>query len=110
MEKASNERVGGPSGVNISDGFGGVMEPGSKALTLVDNHSSSHGGGWRQFVEPRRLLGKIGHTLMFDKRGACNLTEIVGALKSVKDIWSGIGSVGTDHDVGAGAVAAGRDY
>ena len=59
MEKASNERVGGPSGVNISDGFGGVMEPGSKALTLVDNHSSSHGGGWRQFVEPRHLLGKL---------------------------------------------------
>ena len=37
MEKASNERVGGPLGANISDGSRGVMAPGSKALALVDN-------------------------------------------------------------------------
>ena len=49
-KKASNERFGGPTGVNISDGFGGVTALGLKALALVDNDSSSCGGGWRQFV------------------------------------------------------------
>ena len=45
MEKSYNECVGGPTGVNIPDDFGGVMAPGSKALALVDNNSSSRGGG-----------------------------------------------------------------
>ena len=63
MKKSSNERAGGPPGVNISDGFGGVTASGSKALALVENNSSSHGGGWRQFVGPRRLLGKVGNSL-----------------------------------------------
>ena len=63
MKEASNEHFGGPLRVNILDGFGGVTAPGSKALAFVDNNSSSCGGGWRQFVEPRRLLGEVGHSL-----------------------------------------------
>ena len=47
MEKASNKRVGGPSKVNVSDGYGGVTAPSSKSLALVDNNSSSSRGGWR---------------------------------------------------------------
>ena len=47
MEKASNKRVGGSLGVNISDGFGGVTAAGLKALALVDNNSLSRGVGWR---------------------------------------------------------------
>ena len=58
MYKTSNYRVKGPPSVNISDGFGGVMAPGSKALALVDNNSSSHSDGWGQFVGPQRLFGK----------------------------------------------------
>ena len=47
MEKASNKRVGGSLGVNISDGFGGVTAARLKALASVDNNSSSRGVGWR---------------------------------------------------------------
>ena len=32
-------------------------------------------------------------TLASDKRGACNLVEIVGAPTYVEDMWSGLGSV-----------------
>ena len=63
MEKASDNRVGGPPGVNISDGFGGFTAPFSKALVLVDNNSPIRGGGWRQFVVPQRLLEKFGINL-----------------------------------------------
>ena len=63
MDKASNKRVGGPPGVNISDGFGGVMAPGSKALASVDNNSSGTGGNWRQLVVLQLLLNKFGHKL-----------------------------------------------
>ena len=54
--------------------------------------------------------GKWGVTLASDKRGACNLTEIVGALKYIEDIYSGLGSVETDYGAGSGDAAAGRDY
>ena len=47
IDKASNEHVGGPSGVNISDNLGGFMLTGSKALESVNNNSLSHGGSWR---------------------------------------------------------------
>ena len=63
MKEASNELVGGLPGVNIPDGFGGVTAPGSKSLALVGNNSSSCGGGWRQFVGLRRLLGKVRYGL-----------------------------------------------
>ena len=59
MKKASEKRVRGPLKVNISDGFGGVTVLVPKSLTLVDNHSLSRGGGWRQFLVPRCLLGKV---------------------------------------------------
>ena len=62
-KKASEERVGGPPTVNISDGFGGVTARGLKTLTLVDNNSASCSGGWRKFVGPHRLLEKVGHSL-----------------------------------------------
>ena len=38
MKKASDKSVGGPTIVNISDGFRGVMVPVSKALALVGNN------------------------------------------------------------------------
>ena len=41
----------------------GVAAPGSKALALVDDNSSSRGVGWRRFMGPRCLLGKVGHSL-----------------------------------------------
>ena len=63
MEKASDKHVGGTLGVNISDVFGGVTEHGLKPLESVENNSSSRGGGWRGFVGPRRLLGKVGSNL-----------------------------------------------
>ena len=63
MEKVSYERVRGLPGVNISDGFRGVKTPVSKSLESVDNNSSICGSSWRQFVGPRRLLGKVGHRL-----------------------------------------------
>ena len=63
MEKTSNECVGGPLGVNISDGFRGVTAPGSKSLASVENNSSSHGVSWRLFVGPQCLLGKVRHIL-----------------------------------------------
>ena len=56
MEKSSNERVEGTLILNISDGFRGVMAPGLKYLALVDDNSSSHGVGWRQFVGQRCML------------------------------------------------------
>ena len=63
MEKASENRVGGPPAVNIPDGFGEVVLPGSKALALVDNIPGSHGGSWIQFVVPQILLGEVGSDL-----------------------------------------------
>ena len=63
LRRVSEERVGGPPGVNISDGPGGFMAPGLRALALVDNISRSHGSGWRQLMGPRRLLGKVGGSL-----------------------------------------------
>ena len=38
MKKASDESVGGPPGVNISDNFGGFTASGLKALASVDNN------------------------------------------------------------------------
>ena len=38
-----------------------------------------------------------------------NLTEIIGFLTSVEDIWSGIGSVATDHSARSGSAEVGRD-
>ena len=43
------------------------------------------------------------------ERGACKLMEIVGTSTCVGDIWSGLGSVGTNTDAGTGAVATGRN-
>ena len=63
MKKAFDERVGGPPTVNISGRFWEFMALGSKSLALVDNNSSSRGGGCRRFVGPRCLLGKVGHSL-----------------------------------------------
>ena len=45
---------------------------------------------------------------MSDEKVARNLMDIVGALTSIGYIWSGLGSVGTDHGVKARAEAAGR--
>ena len=47
MDKTSDEYVGRPSGINISDDFGGVMAPGLKAMASVDNNSLICGCGWR---------------------------------------------------------------
>ena len=69
MERASDERVGGSLGANISDGTVGVMLPGLKSLTLVENILGSHGGGWGKFVGPRRLLGKVGRNLVVLREG-----------------------------------------
>ena len=63
MKKVSDESVGGPPTVNISDGFRGVTAPGSKSLALVYNNASSCSGGWRKFMGIRRLLGKVGHSI-----------------------------------------------
>ena len=63
MKKSSNERVGGPPRVHISDGFRGFTTPGSKSLALVDNNPSSCGSSWRQCVGPRLLLGKVGSNI-----------------------------------------------
>ena len=63
QRRASDERVGGPPEVNISDVPGGVTAPVLKALALVDNISGSHGGGCRKFMGPRILLGKVGRGL-----------------------------------------------
>ena len=54
--------------------------------------------------------GKLEISLASGKQGARNLTNIVGYPKSVEDIWSGLGLVGTNHGAGAGNAAAGRDY
>ena len=43
--------------------FQGVAVPGSKSLVLVDNNLSSRGVGWRRFMGPRCLLGKVGYNL-----------------------------------------------
>ena len=63
LKGASNERVGGPPGANISDSPGGVAAPGSKALASVDDIAESRGCSWGQFMGPRRLLGKVGRGL-----------------------------------------------
>ena len=59
LKGASNKRVGGPPGANISDGPKGVIAPGLKALLSVDDISGIHGGGWGKFVGPRILLVNI---------------------------------------------------
>ena len=53
---------------------------------------------------------KLGLNLASDKKGDCNLTDILGSPTSVEDIWSGLGSVGTNHGTEAGAAVAGKDY
>ena len=63
MKKPSNERVGGPPTVNISDGFKGVTRPGSKALVSIDNKALICVGGWRRYLGPWCILGKVGHSL-----------------------------------------------
>ena len=63
MKKASNERVGGPLTVNISDSFRGVTTPGSKSLASADNNSSIRDGSWGQLVGRRCLLVKVGHII-----------------------------------------------
>ena len=63
IKKAYNKHVGEQPTANISDGSQMVTSPGSKALALVDNNSLSCGGGWRQFVGPRCILGKVRHSL-----------------------------------------------
>ena len=70
MKNDYNEHIRGPLAVNISDNFGGVTEPGSKSLLLVDNMSSSRGGGWRRFVPQRCLLGKVGYVEYWPSRGS----------------------------------------
>ena len=39
------------------------MAPGSKSLASVDNNSLSRNSGWRQFLGPWCLLGKVGHSI-----------------------------------------------
>ena len=63
LKGASDERIGGPPGANISDSPGGFTLPGSKYLSWVGDISGSRGGGWGQFVGPRRLLVKVGRSL-----------------------------------------------
>ena len=41
----------------------GVVAPGYKSLVVVDNNLSSRGVGWRRFMGPWCLLGKVGHSL-----------------------------------------------
>ena len=41
----------------------GVVAPGSKVLASFDSNSSSSGVGWRRFMGPRCLLGKVGYNL-----------------------------------------------
>ena len=54
--------------------------------------------------------GELVVTLASDEQGDISLMDILVALTYVEYIWSGIGSVGTNHGNGAGAAAAGRDY
>ena len=63
MEKVSDKHVGGPPKVNISYDFGGIAAICSKALTLVEDNSLSHGVGWGGFVGPRCLLSKVGNSI-----------------------------------------------
>ena len=63
LRRASNERVGGPTGDNTSDFPKGIMAPGYKYLASVDDIPGSRGGIWRQFVGPRHMLGKVGRRL-----------------------------------------------
>ena len=63
LKTVSNKRDGGPQGSNMSDNPGGFTKPSSKSLALVENISGSCGGGWRQFLGPCRLLGKVGMSL-----------------------------------------------
>ena len=104
MTGVSDKCVGGPPGANISDGLGGIVAQGTKALVLVENISGGRGRGWGKFVGPRRL------TLASDEGGAPDLTETMGAPMYVEDIWSGITLVETDHGAVAGDAAAGRQY
>ena len=110
MERSSNERVRGPPGVNIPDGFGGVTAPGSKSLALVENISRSHGGGWENLWDRDVFWGELGGTSESVKQGVRNPTENVGAPTSVEDIWSGMASVETDHVARVGAATARKDY
>ena len=51
-----------------------------------------------------------GRTLASDYQFACNIKETIRYLTSVEDICSGLALDDTNHDAGAGAAAAGRDY
>ena len=46
LKGASNERVEGPPGANVSDGPGGVTALGSKSMASVVNIPGSRGSGW----------------------------------------------------------------
>ena len=63
MKVASNERVGGLLGDNISYVPRGVTALGLKAMVSVDNISGIRGGSWGQLMGPGRLLGKFGSKL-----------------------------------------------
>ena len=69
-------------------------------MASVGNNLGKRNVGW----------GKSDISLASGKQSARNLTNIVGYPKSVEDIWSGLGLVGTNHGAGAGNAAAGRDY
>ena len=63
MGKATDERVIVPPTVNILESLRAVTAPVLKALASVGGNLSSRGGGWRQFMVPRCLLGKVGYSL-----------------------------------------------
>ena len=86
MEKAPNKHVGGPPGVKISDGFGGVTELVSKALALVDNNYRVVAAVGDNFWDRNVCCGKLGIVLASGKQVAHNLMEIVGGLTTIEDI------------------------
>ena len=108
-KKSSNERVGGPPIVNISDGFGGLWSQVGKPwrrLTIIHQFAAAVGDDlWDRGV----CWGKLAIVSTYSEQGARNLMEIVGASTSARDMWLVIGLVGTDHGTGAGAAAAGRN-
>ena len=92
--------------------------------TVLEGSSLWVQNSWRQLTIIHRVVAVVGYNLRdrdvcsgksgiasaAGKRGAHNLTDIVGSPTSVEDICLGIGSVETDHRAGARATAARRDY
>ena len=110
MRETPDERVKGPTSVNISDGFGGrelcwVWKP-WRWLTIFHQVATEVGENSHHISV---CWEKLGIVLSSCKQGARNLMEIFGSPTSFGDDWSGPGSVGTHHIARAGSEVAGRN-